>query len=97
MLKTRPSAIIHIPTRMVKLLIARLSLTHFQIRESHQFPGIHVRHGPEFESIAIPMQNIITVLGKTLHGFSATGFRGRDEQIDNMLVAVVDERRYFQS
>ncbi|MBV8173339.1 MAG: hypothetical protein JO151_02095 [Verrucomicrobia bacterium] len=41
------------------------------------------------------MQNIITVLGRALHGFSATGFRGRDEQIDNMLVAVVDERRYF--
>ena len=72
-----------------------LSLLHFQIRKSPQVPRIHVRDGPEFESIAIPMQNIIAVLGETLHGFSGTGFRGRDEQIDNMFITLVDERSDF--
>ena len=41
------------------------------------------------------MQNIIAVPCETLHGFSAAGFRWGDEQIDNMLIALVDERRYF--
>jgi hypothetical protein len=73
----------------------RLSLLHFEIRKSSQVPRIHVRDGPEFESIAIPMQNIIAVLFETLHGFSATGFRWRYEQIDSMFITLVDERRYF--
>src|SRR6266404_8357124 len=73
----------------------RLSLLHFEIRKSSQVPRIHVRDGPEFESIAIPMQNIIAVLFETLHDFSATGFRGKYEQIDNMFITLVDERRYF--
>jgi hypothetical protein len=41
------------------------------------------------------MQNIIAVVCETLHGFSATGIRRRNEQIDNMFIALVDERRYF--
>jgi|SRR6516162_11665162 len=60
-------------------------------------PGYQQRiaESPKFESITVAVQNIITIFGETLHGFSATGFQGRDEQIDNMLIAVVDERRYF--
>ena len=73
----------------------RLSLLHFEIRKSSQVSRIHVRDGPEFESIAVPMQNIIAVLCETLRGFSATGFRGKYEQIDNMFITLVDERRNF--
>jgi len=72
-----------------------LSLLHFQIRKSSQVPRIHVRDRPEFESIAVPMQNIIAVLGETLYGFGVAGLRGQYEQIDNMFITLVDERRYF--
>src|SRR5271165_5777777 len=53
----------------------RLSLLHFQIRKSPQVSRTHVRNGPEFKSIAIPMQNIIAILGETLHGCTAARFR----------------------
>jgi hypothetical protein len=53
----------------------------FPICKKPQVSPTHLRDSPEFESIASPMQNIVTALGKTLHGFSATGFRRRDKQI----------------
>src|SRR5271157_4950663 len=72
-----------------------LGLLHFQTRKSPQIYRIHVRDSPEFESIMLPVQDVIAIFDKTLPGCTAARFRRPDEQVDNMLITLVDERRYF--
>src|SRR5271165_5517979 len=72
-----------------------LGLLHFQTCKSPQIYRIHVRDSPEFESIMFPMQNVIAIFDKTLPGCTAAGFRRPDEQVDNMLITLVNEGRYF--
>src|SRR5208282_5878858 len=61
-----------------------LSLLHFQIRKSHQVSRTHVGNSPEFESITIPVQDIITILSETFRGCGRAGFRRPDKQVNNM-------------
>src|SRR5205807_5514625 len=70
-------------------------LLHIQICKSSQVFRIDVGDGPEFESITIPMRNIIAILSETFRGCVATRFRRPNKQVNKMFIALVDERRHL--
>src|SRR5271170_1249842 len=77
------------------LRLGALGLLHFRTCKSPQICRIHVRDSPEFESIMLPMQDVIAIFDKTLSGCTAARFRRPNEQVDNMFITLVDERSYF--
>ena len=53
---------------------SQLKLIHFQVREGFQILRAHVGYRPEFEAIAVPVQNVEAVLGEAFRGCTLFSF-----------------------